>query len=411
MTATVITKTMRSGRKLLYIQISYKNFTLNKWQTKHIATGLPEKGNKKKAAEMIPAVMKKYSYLEQKQEDVISGVDHNISLSEYIGIWLKRKKEELDENTFESYEYRVNRIVSYFEPYNLKLIDVSSRHIDQYLRYELAYGKIDQKTKEKGPLSVRTVRGRKSILSAVFDQACIDGLVNHNPVTSVKVSGKKNRDYEEELLFLTEEEVTELLEFLSENYPRLMPIGFVAAYYGLRRSELLGLTWSAIDFDKRLITIGKTVVRNKNIHIKSSVKTKNSKRELYLFDNALECFRYLEKEQKEYREFFGNSYHETGYVFTKEDGSLYDPDLLSKHFAKATAEFGRPEITLHKLRHSCASIASNRGWSIKQVQYWLGHSDIQTTMNIYTHYSKKKLNSTNSDMNLASEGAVKLFGL
>ena len=145
--------------------------------------------------------------------------------------------------------------------------------------------------------------------------------------------------------------------------------------------------------------------------VKSSVKTKNSKRELYLFDNALECFRYLEKEQKEYREFFGNSYHETGYVFTKEDGSLYDPDLLSKHFAKATAEFGRPEITLHKLRHSCASIASNRGWSIKQVQYWLGHSDIQTTMNIYTHYSKKKLNSTNSDMNLASEGAVKLFGL
>lgn len=412
MTGSVITKSMRSGKRMLYIQLSYKDPSTNNWKTKHISTGLTEKGNKKKALEMIPSIVERYSYLEKVHEEVDKILNPEISFCDYLDLWLQHKKTEIEETTFESYEYRTNRIKVYFEPYNLKLLDVTSRHIDQYLKYELAYGKVNQKTKEKEPLSVRTVRSRKSILSAAFDQACIDGLIKHNPVTPVKVSGKKNSDYEEELLFLTEEEVTELLNFLSEKYPRLMPIGFVAAYFGLRRSELLGLKWSAINFDKRLLTIKNTVVRSKKVHEKERTKTKYSKRELFLFDNALQCFHFLKKEQDDYRKFFGNTYQNSkDYIFTNEDGSLYDPNLLSKHFSKATKKFGRPEITLHNLRHSCASIGINRGWDIKTLQYWLGHSDIQTTMNIYAHYSKKRLNSTNNDMNLASKDSVKLFAL
>lgn len=410
MTGTLLTKTMRSGKKILYIQLSYKDPTSGKWKSKHVSTGLTEKGNKKKATEMIPSIIERYSYLEQIHENVDETFDPEISLCDYLDIWLQGKKNEIDEVTFEAYTYRTNLIKDYFKPYNLKLIDVTPRHIDQYMKYELAYGKVNQKTKEREPLAVRTVRSRKSLLSAAFDQACIDGLLKYNPAAPVKVSGKKNSDYEEELLFLTEDEVTKLLSFLSEKYPRLMPISFVAAYYGLRRSELLGLTWNSIDFEKRLITINNTVVRNKSVHIKSKTKTKNSKRELYLFDNALECFRFLKKEQDEYREFFGNTYKNTGdYIFTHEDGLLYDPNLLSRRFSKAMKEFGRPEISLHNLRHSCASIAINRGWDVKTLQYWLGHSDIQTTMNIYAHYNKRRINQTNDDMNLASVNSVKLF--
>lgn len=410
MTGTLQIKSTRTGKRLLYIQLSYKEPSTGKWKTKHISTGLVEKGNKKKAQELIPDIIERYSYLEQVHEEVDTQIDPEISLCDYLDLWLKHKQGEIDEVTFESYQYRLNRIKAYFEPYHLKLRDVSSRQIDQYLKYELAYGKINQKTKEKEPLSVRTVRSRKSILSAAFDQACIDGLLKYNPAAPVKVSGKKNSDYEEDLLFLTEDEIVDFLTFLSGKYPRLMPIAFIAAYYGLRRSELLGLKWSAINFDKRLITIKNTVVRSKNVHEKQKTKTKNSKRELYLFDNALECFRHLKKEQDEYKSFFGNTYKNgDDHILTKEDGACYDPNWLSKTFSKAADEFGRPEITLHNLRHSCASIAINRGWDVKTLQYWLGHSDIQTTMNIYAHYSKKRLNATNDDMNFASENSVKLF--
>ena len=410
MTGSLQVKTMRSGKRMLYVYLSYKDPTSGKWKSKQIPTGLEEKGNRKKAAALIPSFVERYSYLEQVQETVAEPLDPEIILCDYLNIWLKHKRSEIDETTFEGYEYRTHRIKAYFEPLNLKLKDVTSRQIDQYLRYELNYGKINQKTKEKEPLSVRTVRSRKAILFAAFNQACIDGLIKSNPALPVKVSGKKNSDYEEELLFLTEEELTEFLTFLSENYPRLMPIAFIAGYYGLRRSELLGLKWSAIDFEKRLVTIHYTVVRNKQIHEKDKTKTKNSMRDLYLFDNAVKCLSTLKKEQDENRMFFGSTYrNEKDFVFTHEDGSPYNPNWLSKQFSKAADEFGRPEITLHNLRHSCASIAINRGWNIKTLQYWLGHSDIQTTMNIYAHYSKKNLNSTNDDMNFASENSAKLF--
>lgn len=73
------------------------------------------------------------------------------------------------------------------------------------------------------------------------------------------------------------------------------------------------------------------------------------------------------------------------------------------------AVFGRPEITLHKLRHTCCSILINKGWDLKQLQYWLGHEDAQTTLNIYSHYNKQRLNSCENDLSEISMMASDLF--
>lgn len=72
-------------------------------------------------------------------------------------------------------------------------------------------------------------------------------------------------------------------------------------------------------------------------------------------------------------------------------------------------KYGRPEISFHKLRHSCTSMAINRGWDVKQLQYWLGHSDIQTTLNIYAHYDRQRLDVVGDDMNKMSSESAKLF--
>ncbi len=410
MTGTIVEKATRSGTPYLYIRLSYKDARTQSWKQKWIPTGLPVKGNKKQAKSMIPEILEQYSYLEYKAEDINPAVDRNILFTDYMDLWLSGKKKELESSTYEGYFYRLIHIKEYFEPKKLKVNEVSSRIIHQYFQYELEYGKTNQKTGQKEPLSIRTVRSRRSILVAIFNQAMIDGLVSQNPVIPVSVRGKKNSDFAEEELFLTEDEVTSLLKFLSKEYPRMLPIAFFCSYLGIRRSELLGLKWSAVDFQKKTISIENTVVKVKSIIEKSSTKTRSSHRCLPLFDNACKCLLQVKQEQEEYREFFGNTYKNSGgYIFTKEDGSCYDPDLLSKQFTKAMKKYGRPEISLHKLRHSCASMAINRGWNVKQLQYWLGHSDVQTTMNIYAHYDRRNLNVVGEDMNLMSSEAAELF--
>ena len=216
------------------------------------------------------------------------------------------------------------------------------------------------------------------------------------------------------MLFLSEEECTELMDFLADNsnplFNRLVPICFFGIYYGLRRSEILGLKWDAIDYQKKTIRIQHTVVRVKTTEAKDSTKTVNSFRTLALFSTAERCLKQVKSLQDENRKFFGNSYqNKENYVFTWENGKPYDPDYITKLFCKATRAFGRPEITLHKLRHTCASLLINKGWDVKKLQYWLGHSDTSTTLNIYSHFDRKRLNEVPDDLETLSASCSNLF--
>lgn len=231
-----------------------------------------------------------------------------------------------------------------------------------------------------------------------------------NPLDNVTVHGKKNRDYNEELIFLTEEEISEVLHFMDRHYPRLVGITFMGAYYGLRRSEILGLKWSAVNWDKGTISISHTVVRVKSVMAEDATKTQAGHRELNLFDTARSCLLKIRQQQAQDRDFFGKEYaNRDGYVFVWEDGHSYDPNYISRLFAKAMADFGRPEITLHKLRHTCCSLLINKGWDLKKLQYWLGHSDASTTLNIYSHFNRKRLNESENDLNSISAAASDLF--
>lgn len=80
------------------------------------------------------------------------------------------------------------------------------------------------------------------------------------------------------------------------------------------------------------------------------------------------------------------------------------------HYLKIKDLFGRPKISLHKLRHSCASMLINKGWDIKKLQYWLGHTDTQTTLNIYAHFNRQRLNTSENDLNEISLVSAELFG-
>lgn len=413
MTGTLITKKNTSGQSYYYIKLSYKDPISHKWRQKMVATHLEEKGNKRKAEMLKNEAITKYSYLEMLPEEYNTDIDPDISLCDYLNNWLHRKKSEVKLSTYESYVYRASQISSYFTVTNPRLKDVTARMVDKFITYLLQYGKKDQKTSERGPLCVRTVRSIKSILLAVFNQAAVDGLVTSNPVSLVTVHGKKNKDFQEDMLFLTEPECKDLMHFLAHssnpNFHKLAPICFFGIYYGLRRSELLGLKWDAIDYDKKTIRIQHTVVRVKTTEASDSTKTVSSFRTLALFPRAEQCLAKIKEAQEANRKFFGSDYHNSSYIFTWEDGRTYDPNYISKLFCKATKAYGRPEITLHKLRHTCASLLINKGWDVKKLQYWLGHSDTGTTLNIYSHFNKKRLNETPDDLEQLSESCDDLF--
>ena len=218
MTGTLQIKKLKSGNSYYYVKLSYKDSHTNEWKQKTLATKLEVKNNKRKAESMIPKFIEQYSYLEDGPTDYDNLLNIDITLCEYMDLWLKSKEVDLKEPTYETYSYRVNRIKEYFLKNNLRLVDITPKNMDSYFKYCLKYGKINQKTKEKEPLSVRSVRSYKSILYAVFNQAVIDGFVKTTPVPGVSVHGKKNQDYSEEMLFLTEEEIGNLLHFISQYY-------------------------------------------------------------------------------------------------------------------------------------------------------------------------------------------------
>ncbi len=408
MTGSLKVKTTSAGNDLYYIRLSYQEPATGQWKIKEVRTGLKTKGNKRKAEAMIKTCIDDYRYLEQPPSEC--QIDPDIEFCDYLDLWLEEKKCEVCKNTHDSYVYESKTIKSYFKNRHILLRRVTSKDVTDFYHYCLTYGKVSQKDHSRHPLAVRSVRGLKSILYAVFSSAVIKGIIDRNPVIGTKVSNKPNQDFSEEMLFLTEDEIRDMMLFLNDYAPFLVPIAFIGVYYGMRREEILGLKWSAIDFRKKEIRVNHTVTGNKTIYREDKTKTRSGQRTLHLFSTAELCLKKVKQEQEENKKFFGNTYQDTqNYVFTHEDGTPYRPDYISSKFAKAMKAFGRPEITMHKLRYTCVSLLIDKGWDVKKIQYWIGDKDAATVMNVYAQYVRFEDNRAENDLTEMSNKVADFF--
>lgn len=172
----------------------------------------------------------------------------------------------------------------------------------------------------------------------------------------------------------------------------------VAAFYGLRRGEVVGLKWDAIDFERGTITIKHTVTSvqmdgKTKMYAQDSAKTKSSMRTLPLVGSFAEYFKEVKAAQEVNKKVCGNcyNYEYDGYVFVDELGNLMNPNYLTRQFPQYIQKHGCKRMRFHDLRHSCASLLLANGVPLKHIQEWLGHSDFTTTANIYAHldYSLK----------------------
>ena len=178
----------------------------------------------------------------------------------------------------------------------------------------------------------------------------------------------------------------------------------LGAFYGLRRSEIVGLKWSAIDFEQNTITISHTVTScnldGKCVIVaKDTTKTKSSRRTLPLVPYFHEKLLAVKAQQERNQKLCGRSYNREflEYICVDDIGDRFKPNYITSQFPKLLERNGFRKIRFHDLRHSCASLLLASGVPMKHIQEWLGHSDFSTTANIYAHldYSSKLTSASN----------------
>ena len=190
---------------------------------------------------------------------------------------------------------------------------------------------------------------------------------------------------------------------MAQGDPLELPI-ILGAFYGLRRSEVLGLKWDAIDFEKKTISIRHTVTEmcvdgKATVFQRDTTKTKSSCRTLPLVAPFERLLRKVKQQQEINRQVCGSCYCNDylEYVNVNAIGELIKPNFITQHFDILLAKHRLKKIRFHDLRHSCASLLYANGVSLKEIQEWLGHSDISTTSNIYTHLDfSSKVSSANA---------------
>ena len=295
--------------------------------------------------------------------------------SDYMLRWLEIAKSTIAVTTFSSYSQITNSIiVPHFKDRKITLKDLSASDIQDFYTAQLRR------------VGANSVIHYHAVIHRALKYAVRTDLIPVNPAD--KIDRPKAERYLAS--YYDKEEMTELFNAVS-NTKLELPV-MLAAFYGLRRSEVLGLKWDAIDFDNNTISIKHTVtsctIDGKVTTIaQDTTKTKSSMRTLPLVPVFKDKLIALKRKQEDNRRLCGRSYcrEYIGYICVDEMGNRMSPNYITTGFSKLLKKNGLRAIRFHDLRHSCASLLLSNGVSMKQIQEWLGHSDFSTTANIYAH--------------------------
>ena len=363
--------TLKNGR--YYAVLNYRNAGGQR-KTKWISLGLPEKGNKRKAEAELARLRAEF---EPPKE--VGDLSSDMLFADYLLEWLEIAKGRLAVATYSSYAAMIKKPVGpYFHQRNLTLRELEARHLQMF------YSEMLRKVKPN------TVIHYHAIIHSALKYAVKTDMLVQN--VADKVDRPKKNSFQP--VFLSAEEMQKMFEALRGTKLEL-PV-LVAAFYGFRRGEVLGLKWDAIDFERGTISVIRTVTTitldGKQTEIEQqSAKTKSSLRTLPLIGSFREYFLQVKEAQELNKQVCGNCYnHEyDGFVFVDELGERMRANYLTSAFPKFLEDHGLRRMRFHDLRHSCASLLLANGVPLKHIQEWLGHSDFTTTANIYAHLDYK----------------------
>ena len=325
--------TLKNGR--YYAVLNYRNAGGQR-KTKWIALGLPEKGNKRKAEAELAKLRAEF---EPPKE--VGDLSSDMLFADYLLEWLEIAKGRLAVATYSSYAAMINKPIGpYFRQRNLTLRELEARHLQMF------YSEMLRKVKPN------TVIHYHAIIHSALKYAVKTDMLIQN--VADKVDRPRKNSFQP--VFLSAEEMQKMFEALRGTKLEL-PV-LVAAFYGFRRGEVLGLKWDAIDFERGTISVIRTVTTitldGKQAEIEQqSAKTKSSLRTLPLIGSFREYFMQVKEAQELNKQVCGNcyNYEYDGFVFVDELGERMRVEYLTNAFPKFLESHGLRRMRFHDLRH------------------------------------------------------------
>ena len=246
---------------------------------------------------------------------------------------------------------------------NIKLKSIQPIHIQRYL----------MTLKDIAPA---TVRKYFYVLKSILDKGVEWNILDISPIKGITLPA------------LTTKEIkvwdnTQINEFLNIVKGTKWYIPFLLAFTtGMRQGEICGLRW--IDYNEKTgdIYVSRSMLRNFTL---KDTKTKSSKRKIVLLQTTKSALAIQMELQEKNKDLLGDKYKDSGFICTHDNGEPINPENLGKKFKKIIKEYKLAPIRFHDIRHSFATILLKNGTNPKIVSEILGHSDVQTTLNVYSH--------------------------
>lgn len=293
-------------------------------------------------------------------------------------IWIKQYENTVEESTFiKTYGIFKNHILPALGEYKIDKmnIDICQQHVDSWAE------------------KLQKFRTVKSYASKVMDFAIRRGLLRNNPFKLVDMPKKLKKvsleDEEKENFYTKEQLITFLNHLKQESNYKAYVLFHVLAYTGMRKGELLALTWKDIDFNNTEIRINKAISRGKDNKLYVKTTKTGVSRTIKIDLQTISILKDWKKHQRaDYLKLGYNTSKPEQLVFSNEQNEFVQPTKTRKWLEFILNKYNLPKITTHGFRHTHCSLLFEAGVSIKEVQDRLGHNDVQTTLNIYAHVSE-----------------------
>lgn len=353
--------------------MSWKNIE-NKRKLKWVNTGLSVSGNNKRKVEA-----KRLEILREYEEKIALN-SNDMLFADWLTQWLEETKGHIAKSTYHSYKQNIDNCIGpYFRERRIKLCELKPYHIQDFYTHKL----------NDDHVTANTVRHYHANIHKALSHAVRMERLNSNPADHVELPKKAPHIAN----YYTAEELKTLLNSASST--QLEPIVRLAAWFGLRRGEIIGLRWSSVDFESKTLSIT-GVVRDKGESQKSrdlyfvpAAKTRSSIRSFPMPESAVTYLQALKAEQDERRKRLVYNHQWDDFVCVRDNGDLIPLEYVSRAFPKLCEKSGLPRLRLHELRHTNISLLLENGAGMKDLQEWAGHSSYSTTANIYSHVQAK----------------------
>lgn len=347
------------------------------------STGLKVTGNNtRKANGKLREILSQW---EAEANGAIAVTNEGATFEEYVQEWLETKVCSISDGTYNAYCcYAKTHIIPKLG--KIEMRKLNRRHIQSYVN---EMSKI---------LTARTIKKHMAVINGVVHAAFLDGVVTGDVAYSVRTVEIPKERKRFEGTTLSEEQVGELLRAAAQKGEPTMSAVVLGVCYGLRRSEICGLRWRDVDFENGVLHVRNTVTDVSGRVVEAeTTKTKASKRDIPLIEATIPYLKGLHDSQAT-----------QGFDMDKlcsYKGRGARPDHVSSRVIGLLKELGFEGVRLHDLRHTAASLLARR-LAPKQVQAFMGHEDISTTLNIYTHILDEDKVETSRVMGAILSGAI-----